>query len=135
MKKFVFVLAALLSSFANANTVGTVEANGAFFKDEILVQSFQDPDLPGIVCYITYYDRASLGSDSTVSSLACIQIGSVPLVPSDSRSIFKMDKALFKHTKVARFHDKSNNTLIYLVYPVSFGQSNAAHEISVVKLH
>lgn len=135
MKKFVFVLAALFSSFANATTVASVSANGTFFKDEIYIESFQDPEVPSVVCYVTYYDRAGLGPDSSVSSLSCIQIGNVSSVPNDNQNIFKMNKALLKQTKVARFYDRSNNTLIYLVYPASLNSGNAAHEISAVKLH
>lgn len=125
---------AFLTAPAVANTVGSVDARGTFFKDEIEIFSFADPQIPNVVCYITYYDRAGLGSDSTISSLACVQTGPVSSVPANSKSIFDLDKALFKQTSVARFYDAANRTLIYLVYPSSFTKGNAAHEICTVRL-
>lgn len=122
------------TSALSANSVGSVDARGTFFKDEIKVLSFVDPQIPTVLCYITYYDRSGLGSDSSVSSLSCVQTGPVQSVPANSANIFNLDKALFKQTSVARFYDAANRTLIYLAYPDSFTKGNAAHEISAVRL-
>ncbi len=134
---------------ATAEIVGEV---GTKFKlvgpnDKIIVEVFQDPDIPGVACYLS---RAKTGGisgavgvaeDTSDASLACRQVGPVRLpedVASGKRNgdeVFKKRTSLITKTmQVVRFYDAPRNTLVYLSYSDRIIEGSPKNSLSVVVL-
>jgi CreA protein len=134
---------------AGAEIVGEV---GTKFKlvgpnDKIVIEVFQDPDIPGVACYLS---RAKTGGisgavgvaeDTSDASLACRQVGPVSL-PDDIASgkrdgdeVFKKRTSLITKTmQVVRFYDAPRNTLVYLSYSDRIIEGSPKNSTSVVVL-
>lgn len=136
MRSLCFVLAFIFSLSAQAETVGEVSTNGILFKDTIKVMVFDDPDIRGVSCYITYYDRSLTTENSTDASLSCRKVGPISGKLEGRASVFEMEKNMFfKTTIVRRFFDAKRQVLVYLAYTDSTGSKNAHHSLSVVPIH
>lgn len=140
-------MAAGWATTSQAETIGSV---GYRFKwlgpnDKIVVEAFDDPDLPGITCYLSRADRGGLSGavglaeNPSDTSLACRQIN--PLEPTqlarlqDGKQVFsERISALFKTTQVVRFFDTKRNTLVYLIYSDKIVDGSPKNAISVVPL-
>jgi CreA protein len=114
-------------------------------NDKIVVEVFQDPDIPGVSCYLS---RAKTGGisgavgvaeDTSDASLACRQVGPVT-VPEDIAAgqrdgddVFKKRTSLLTKTmQVVRFYDAPRNTLVYLTYSDRIIEGSPKNAISVV---
>jgi len=77
--KHLLIIACLFfsTSLQASDVVGGVATKGTFFKDKIKVVAFDDPDISGVTCYTTYYDRSLSISDSSSTSIACRQTGPI----------------------------------------------------------
>ncbi|MCF8005388.1 MAG: CreA family protein [Chromatiaceae bacterium] len=132
---------------ANAELVGEV---GTKFKlvgpnDKIVVEVFEDPDIPGVACYLS---RAKTGGvsgavgvaeDTSDASLACRQVGPISLPDEiasgkrDGDEVFKKRTSLFtKSMQVVRFYDAPRNTLVYLNFSDRIIEGSPKNSLSVV---
>jgi CreA protein len=137
----------LLPPAAGAEVIGSVSTKFKIMgpNDKIVVEVFQDPDIPGIACYLS---RAKTGGisgavgvaeDTSDASLACRQIGPVT-VPDDiargkrdGDDVFKKRTSLLTKTmQVVRFYDAPRNTLVYLSYSDRIIEGSPKNAISVV---
>ncbi len=131
MKNFLFLMLLSFSALAQ-ESVGQVSAGGLVFSDTLQVLVFDDPDVAGVSCYVTYYDRSLTLNDSSVSSISCRKVGPISGNLSASSNVFHMSKSLFfKSTQVQRFYDSRRGVLVYLAYSRNGGK-NASHSLSVV---
>ena len=134
---------------AAADMIGSV---GTKFKlmgpnDKIVVEAFEDEDLPGVACYLS---RAKTGGisgavgvaeDTSDASLDCTQIGPINL-PDDIRNgkrnaeeVFKKRTSLlFKTLQVVRFYDAQRNVLVYLTYSDRVIEGSPKNSITVVAI-
>ena len=133
MKKFIVVVVCLLSMSSYGEVIGKSSAKGLVFKDTLEVLAFDDPDIKGVTCYTTYYDRALTWDDSSSVSLSCRKTGVIsgnlvarPNVFSQSKSLF------FKKTVVDRYYDAKRGVLVYVTYTKDTDGENASNSISVV---
>src|SRR4051812_36742569 len=109
--------ALLLAVPAMAESIGTVETSGLIFKDSIDIQAFDDPDYPGVVCYVTLPNRALDWNDPSDTSISCRLVGDRPKDPKARPDVFSASKnPFFKVTRVDRFYDARRNVLVYLSY-------------------
>jgi CreA protein len=132
---FAFLFCLTMATSAKAETVGEVSTNGILFKDTIRVLVFDDPDIRGVSCYITYYDRSMTTENSTNASLSCRKVGPISGKLEGRNSVFEMEKNMFfKTTIVRRFFDAKRQVLVYLSYTDSTGSKNAHHSLSVVPI-
>jgi len=132
---------------ALAETIGEVSTKFKWMgpNDKIVVEVFQDPDIPGIACYLS---RAKTGGisgavgvaeDTSDASLACRQVGPVQ-IPEDivkgeteGDDVFKKRTSLLTKTmQVVRFYDAPRNTLVYLSYSDRIIEGSPKNSISVV---
>jgi CreA protein len=141
------LLLSLLSLPALADEVGSV---GYRFKwlgpnDKIIVEAFDDPDVPGVTCYISHARTGGikgaigLAEDPGEASIACRQVG-----PIDESKLAKLKSPhevfseraslIFKTTQVTRFWDAKRRALIYLVYTDRIIEGSPRNSISVVPL-
>ncbi len=116
-------------------------------NDKIVIEVFQDPDIPGIACYVS---RAKTGGisgavgvaeDTSDASIACRQVGPVQLSKEiasgkrDGDEVFKKRTSLFTKTmQVVRFYDAPRNTLVYLTYSDRIIEGSPKNSVSVVVL-
>ncbi|WP_456387615.1 CreA family protein [Desulfolithobacter sp.] len=114
-------------------------------NDKIVIEAFDDPDIPGATCYVSRAKtggiRGSLGvaEDRSDASLACRQTGPIILPPevasgrSDGKRVFKKSTSLlFKKLQVVRFYDKKRNTLVYLTYSDKLIDGSPKNSISTI---
>jgi CreA protein len=145
-------MAALLigvSTTAPADEIGSVSTKFKWMgpNDKIVVEVFQDEDIPGVVCYLS---RAKTGGvsgavgvaeDTSDASIDCTQVGPVAL-PDDVRSgkrngeqVFKKRTSLlFKSLQVVRFYDGPRNTLVYLSYSDRIIEGSPKNSVSAVAI-
>ena len=142
-------LAVFQIPYANAEDIGEVRTKFKILgaNDKIVVEAFDDPDIPGATCYLS---RAKTGGisgsvgvaeDTADASLACRQTGRISL-PEDVRSgksdgerVFrKSTSLLFKTMQVIRFYDQKRNTLVYLTYSNKIIDGSPKNSISAIPI-
>ncbi|PXW85731.1 CreA protein [Nitrosomonas sp. Nm84] len=146
-----FMLALILSSpgILLAEEIGSVST---VFKmlgtnDKIVVEAFDDPEIPGATCYLS---RAKTGGvkgmvgvaeDTADASIACRQIGAISLPEKvkngkeDGEEVFKKSTSLlFKSLQVVRFYDPKRNVLIYLAYSDRIIEGSPKNSISIIPI-
>lgn len=128
--KFIIALLCLFSLPLAAQEIGSVAA-GKYGLDSIHVLAVDDPDMPNITCYITYYDRSMTFSDSSEASVSCVKMGAGSVVTRPA-NITSMSKNIgWRSTNLSRVFDSRRNNFVYILYTT--GGSNAQHSISVVR--
>ncbi len=148
MQSIIIALVLLLASQAlPAETIGKVSTKFKMFgpNDKILVEVFDDPDVPGVACYLSraktggVSGAVGLAEDTSDASIACRQIGPVNLSADirsgdeDGEEVFKKRTSLvFKSMQVVRFYDPKRNVLIYLTYSDKVIEGSPKNSISVV---
>lgn len=128
-----------------ADEIGSV---GYRFKwigpnDKIAVEAFDDPDVPGVTCYIararTGGIKGALGvaEDPAQASISCRQTGPIDQSRLGSlrngHEVFSERASLiFKTTQVVRFWDAKRRTLVYLSYTDRIIEGSPQNSVSVV---
>jgi len=139
------LLLSLLSLPALADEVGSV---GYRFKwlgpnDKIIVEAFDDPDVPGVTCYMSHARTGGikgaigLAEDPGEASIACRQVGPIDesrlaKIKSPHEVFSERASLIFKSTQVTRFWDAKRRALIYLVYTDRIIEGSPRNSISVV---
>jgi CreA protein len=140
-------LLSLLSLPALAEEIGSV---GYRFKwlgpnDKIVVEAFDDPEVPGITCYMSHARTGGikgaigLAEDPGEASIACRQVGPIDearlaQLKSPHEVFSERASLIFKSTQVTRFWDAKRRALVYLVYTDRIIQGSPRNSISVVPL-
>lgn len=147
MRPSILGLLMVLASPAFADEIGSV---GYRFKwlgpnDKIVVEAFDDPDVPGVTCYMSHARTGGikgaigLAEDPGEASIACRQVGPIDeakLVHLKSPHEVFSERAslIFKSTQVTRFWDAKRKALVYLVYTDRIIEGSPRNSISVVPL-
>lgn len=116
-------------------------------NDKIVIEAFDDPDIPGATCYVS---RAKTGGitgslgvaeDKANASISCRQTGPITLPEriaegrENGRQVFrKSTSLLFKKLQVVRYYDKKRHTLIYLSYSDKIIDGSPENSISTIAL-
>jgi CreA protein len=148
MKKIVIGLSLMIASFsAYSEKIGSVDTKFKWVgpDDKIVIEVFEDPDVPGVTCYVS---RAKTGGisgavgvaeDTADASLTCHQTGPINLSDkiksgkSDGDDVFKKRTSLvFKSMQAVRFYDKKHNTLVYMVYSDRVLEGSPKNSITAV---
>jgi CreA protein len=140
-------LLSLLSLPALAEEIGSV---GYRFKwlgpnDKIVVEAFDDPEVPGITCYMSHARTGGikgaigLAEDPGEASIACRQVGPIDeaklaQLKSPHEVFSERASLIFKSTQVTRFWDAKRRALVYLVYTDRIIEGSPRNSISVVPL-
>lgn len=140
------IIAAALSAPAHAEQVGEVDVD--WLGNDIIVEAIQDPEVDGVTCHVTYFergliDRLSKGNwfeDPSNSSIACRQTGPIVIRDIDrdesGEEVFREGLSLiWKQLVVKRIYDEANNTLIYLSHSRQVQDGSAKMAISTVPLY
>ena len=101
MRTAALLLAALLAAPAAAQEVGRVGVD--WVGNDIIVEAFRDPKVPGVTCHLAYFersliDRLSQGNwfeDPSNSSIACRQTGPITIGDIDRSEVYAAEEAFF----------------------------------------
>jgi CreA protein len=148
MRFTIAALAALLfAPQPQAEQIGSVSTKFKWLgpNDKIVVEAFDDPDVPGVACYLS---RAKTGGvsgafgvaeDTSDASIACRQVGPIRLNEAirsgdeDAEEVFKKRTSLvFKSLQVVRFYDRKRKVLVYLTYSDRVIEGSPKNSVSVV---
>ena len=135
----------LVSCGGGAEEVG--EFKNDWLGNEIKVEALHDPDVPGVVCHFTHFDRGvwdRLGKgnwfeDPSNASIDCQRSGSIDLARvtagKGGEEVFSQRQSLFfKNVAVRRILDLENRTLLYVVYSRRLVEGSAKMSLSTVVL-
>lgn len=135
-----------LATPAHADEVGCVSTTFRMLglaNDKICIDSFRDPKVEGVVCHVSravtggVSGAIGIAEDTSDASIACRQVGPITLPGNlkDGEDVFKESRSwLFKKLQVVRFHDKPNNTLVYLTYSDKIVEGSPKNAISTVPI-
>jgi CreA protein len=128
------------------NEVG--EFKNDLIGNEIKVQALADPDVQGVTCHLSHFDRGfwdrvSKGNwfeDPSNASIACRQTGPIAIgdidMDKNGEEVFSQRMSLvFKSLAVRRIYDAENNTLIYVVYSRRPVEGSAKMSLSTISLY
>jgi len=108
---------------------------------KVCVNAFDDPDVPGVVCYMSQArtggisGAVGLAEDPSEFSLDCRQTGGVSLpdkFPRKKKVFSEGTSVLFKDTQVTRFYDEKRKTLVYLAVSRKIVSGSPKNSISTV---
>ena len=144
-RALIAALLALLALPVAAEEVGSV---GYRFKwlgpnDKIVVEAFDDPDVPGVTCYMSHARTGGikgaigLAEDPGEASIACRQVAPIDVtrlekIRSPHEVFSERASLIFKTTQVTRFWDGKRQALVYLVYTDRIIEGSPRNSISVV---
>jgi CreA protein len=139
-------LAAFVATPALAEEVGQVGVD--WFGNDIIVEAFTDPEVQGVTCHISYFDRGVIDrlqkgnwfEDPSDSSIACRQTGPITIgdiaLDEEGEEVFNQGISLiWKQQVVNRIYDKKNDTLIYLSHSRQVQDGSAKMSITTVPLY
>jgi CreA protein len=131
---------------ALAEEVGQVGVD--WFGNDIIVDAFSDPEVQGVTCHISYFDRGVIDrlqkgnwfENPSDSSIACRQTGPVTIgdisLEEEGEEVFNQGISLiWKQQVVNRIYDKKNDTLIYLSHSRQVQDGSAKMALTTVPLY
>jgi CreA protein len=139
------LILATLAGALRAESVGSVNYRFKWLgpSDKIVVEAFDDPQVPGVTCYISRAETGGLkgmvglADNPPKASLACRQIGPINQIAvrklKDNQEVFSARaSAVFKTTQVVRFYDERRNVLVYLTYTDRIVEGSPDNAVSIV---
>jgi CreA protein len=138
-------LASSLGNIAHGAEIGCVSTTWRVVNnDKVCVQSFNDPDVEGVVCHVSYAQTGGISGalgfaeDPSRFSLACRQVGPIvgkKPIPKIGKDVFTHRMSfLFKGLSVSRLVDQPNHSLVYLVVSDKIVEGSPFNSISTVPL-
>ena len=134
-----------LFSRPERGTTGSVSTHFRWLgpNDKIVIDSFNDPKVQGVTCYISRAQtggvKGALGvaEDTSDASIACRQVGPIKIIGElkDGERVFDEHRSLvFKKLQVVRFFDRARNVLVYVAYSDRVIEGSPKNSISVVPI-
>lgn len=143
------VLLLVLPLPAASEVIGSVDTVFHMFSrdDDIVVEAFDDPDIPGVTCYLSRARKGGVkgmvgvAEDPSDASLMCVGTGDIR-VPEKVRNgkangakVFKKGTSLvFKSMQVVRFYDAKRDVIVYMVYSDRIVEGSPKNSITCVKV-
>lgn len=143
------LLLPLFTAAVTADEIGEVSTKFrlASPNDKIVVEAFDDPEVPGATCYLSRAKKGGISGaigiaeDTSDASIACRQTGPIQLPAAiangdeDGEEVFKKKTSLlFKSLQVVRFYDAQRKVLVYLSYSDKVIEGSPKNSISVVPI-
>ncbi len=139
------LLASLLVFSAAAEEIGKVDTKFRPLSpdDSIKVESVADPDVDGVVCYVSraevggYGGALGVAEDTSDASIDCRQVGPITIGKAfkAGEQVFRERRSLiFKSLRVIRFCDTTHNAVVYLVYSERLVEGSPKNSVSAVPI-
>jgi CreA protein len=136
---------ALGSCGPDSDEVG--EFSNDWFGNEIKIEAVRDPEVPGVVCHFTHFDRSlwdrlSKGKwfeDPSNASITCLRNGDIDLsqatLGKGGEEVFSQRSSLFfKKVAVRRIVDLDNRALLYVAHSRQIVNGSAKMSLSAISL-
>ena len=147
----VLAVCALALTLLGASCGRSEHEVGGFHNDlmgnGIKVEALVDPDIPGVVCHLAYFDRGFLDrmrqgnwfENPSNSAVTCERIGAIDLGHADlgpsGKEIFNQGASLlFKRLALRRIVDLDNRTILYVAHSRELIEGSAKISMSSVTL-
>lgn len=147
MKKIVALalLACLAACGKESDKIG--EASTVFNmlgkNDRIEIEAFDDPDVKGVSCFLSYAKKGglketvNLEEDASDASVSCVQtapqISFNENVVAKPRRVFKRDASFaFKSLQIMRYYDAKRKAFAYMVYSDKIIQGSPKNSLSAI---
>ena len=141
----VLVLLLAVARPALAEDVGCTSTTFRIFgaNDKVCVQAFDDPDIPGVSCYVSQARTGgvagSLGvaEDPSRFAVSCRQTGPIVLpekLPKEASVFSDSTSLVWKNTKVIRMLDAKRNTLVYVAISRKVIEGSPMNAVSAVPI-
>jgi CreA protein len=148
MKLFMAVTALFLAATGIARAEDLVCVSTTFNllspNDKVCVSEFEDPRVPGVVCFVSQARKGGWGQplglneDPSNFSLACRQMAPITVdistLPESEEAFSEKTSIIFKATRIYRLPDKKRNTLVYLAISSKVVNGSPANAISAVPI-
>jgi len=131
----------------NGDKVDSYTTNVHFLtpNDTIDIESFDDPDIKGVTCYLSrpktggWSGMVGIAEDASDGSLGCDKTGQISYNPDDIKgskeSVFEASTSVFfKTMTVSRSYDPKHNVVIYLVHARKILSGSPKNNIFVLAL-
>ena len=148
MKKYLLVVLGAMVLAACGNDTDKIGRASTVFhmlgkNDRIEVEGFDDPDVKGVACYISYAKKGglketvNLEEDASDASVSCVQTADIIRYREDAvikpKEVFKRSASFaFKSQQIIRYYDPKRKTFAYLVYSDKIVQGSPKNSLSVV---
>ncbi len=113
-------------------------------NDKVCVSEFDDPDVPGVACYISQARKGGWGQpfglneDPSNFSVSCRQVGPITVditkLPKSEEAFTQKTSIFFKHTRIYRLPDEKRHVLVYVAASSKLINGSPANSISVVPI-
>lgn len=115
-------------------------------NDRIEVEGFDDPDIQGVACYISYAKKGglketvNLEEDASDASVSCVQSADAIRYTEANvlkpREVFKRSSSVaFKSQQIIRYYDAKRKAFTYLVYSDKIIQGSPKNSLSAVSCY
>eukprot|EP00892_Ulva_mutabilis_P010493 jgi/Ulvmu1/7816/UM004_0045.1 len=121
------------SSVAAIDKVGSFGASGFVFKDTVDIISVEDPDVPGVVLYISEMQRSfsdklanNFFNDPSQASLGCVATAGIPEIEpanfkaKDGKELISQGRNMSffqqKTLRLRRLYDSNRRVMVYVAY-------------------
>lgn len=143
--KLCLLAAAFLLAACGEKTDKIGEASTVFNmlgkNDRIEVEAFDDPDVKGLSCFLSYAKKGglketvNLEEDASDASVSCVQTAPVveyyESVVAKPRKVFKRDASFaFKSLQIMRYYDSKRKAFAYMVYSDKIIQGSPKNSLS-----
>lgn len=137
--------ASLIATAAPAEEIGEIDVD--WLGNDIIVEAFEDPEVAGITCYVSYFERGMIDrlqkgnwfEDPSNSAISCQQTGPVDIneIPrgKSGKAVFSERRSIiWKSLKVTRVFDAERQTLVYVAHGRNVQDGSAKMAISTVPI-
>ncbi|WP_255758765.1 CreA family protein [Neisseria lisongii] len=149
IKKLALIAAlALAGCGGDSDKIGTASTvfNMLGKNDRIEVEGFDDPDISGVSCYISYAKKGglketvNLEEDASDASVACVQTAEhIRYREADvlkPKRVFKRSASVaFKSQQIIRYYDAKRKAFTYLVYSDKIINGSPKNALSAVSCY
>lgn len=115
---------------------------GIFTFNDVKIESFVDPFVPGVTCHVANIEANLSLSDPSDSAVSCRQTGEITpeMIARIKKGktgevVFEKSKSIFfKTLKIRRIFDEESQTLMYLSYSTRETSGSFKHSLSTIPL-
>ncbi|HFC0218926.1 TPA: CreA family protein [Neisseria gonorrhoeae] len=148
MNRLLLLSAAVLPTACGSGKTDKIGRASTVFNmlgknDRIEVEGFDDPDVQGVACYISYAKKGglkemvNLEEDASDASVSCVQTASSISFDETAvrkpKEVFKRGTGFaFKSRQIVRYYDPKRKAFAYLVYSDKIVQGSPKNSLSAV---
>ena len=146
---FVIILSFMFFSGDNSDKIGNASTKFNLLgkNDRIEIEAFDDPDVSGISCYLSYAKKGGLSEtvnmevDVSNFSLSCIktkdkiEFNKEVALRRKKTEVYKRRASIaFKTMQVERYYDEKRNVFVYMAYSDKILDGSPNNSVSVVHI-